>query len=86
MALSSKQRKKLPDSAFAYPKQRKYPVPTEAQAKKAGISEKQRLRLHRNSLARAAETGTSGTYAIVQRKVDARSGGKVKTKGGKSRG
>ncbi len=86
MALSSKQRKNLPDSAFAYPKERKYPVPTKAQAKKAGISEKKRLRLHRDALAKAAQTGTSGTYSTVQRKVEARSGGKVKTKGGKSGG
>ena len=43
-----KQRDKLPDSAFVYPKKRKYPVPTKKQAEKAGISERQRLRLHRN--------------------------------------
>ncbi len=73
MALTSKQRKALPDKAFAYPKQRKYPVPTKAQAKKAGISEKQRLKLHRNALARAAQKGTSGSYSHVRKVVRKRS-------------
>ena len=77
MALTSKQRKALPASAFAYPKQRKYPVPTKAQAKKAGISERQRVGLHRNALARASQSGTSGSYAHVGRHVRNRSGGKV---------
>ena len=36
MALTTKQRNALPDNAFAYPKKRKYPVPTKAQAKKVG--------------------------------------------------
>jgi len=74
MALSSKQRDALPDNAFAYPRKRKYPVPTKAQAKKAGISEKQRLAIHRNALARAAQKGTSGTYSTVLKKVRKRSG------------
>ena len=73
MALTRKQRKALPDEAFAYPKKRKYPVPTKAQAKKAGISEKQRLKLHRNALARAAQKGTSGSYDHVLRLVRKRS-------------
>jgi hypothetical protein len=34
-------------------------VPTKAQARKAGISEAQRLRAHRNALSRAAQSGTS---------------------------
>lgn len=66
----------LPDSAFVYPKKRKYPVPTKKQAEKAGISEKQRLRLHLNALARAAQKGTYGAYREVAEVVDARSGGK----------
>jgi len=90
MALTSKQRKKLPDSAFAYPKQRKYPVPTRKQAAKAGISETQRLGLHRNALSRAAQKGTSGSYSKVAGKVATRSGGKVtpsgRTAGGKKGG
>jgi hypothetical protein len=74
MALTSRQRAALPDSAFAYPSQRKYPVPTKAQARHAGISERQRLGLHRNALSRSAQSGTSGSYRHVARKVTARSG------------
>jgi len=77
MALTAKQRNALPRSAFAYPRTRKYPVPTKAQAKRAGIPERQRLALHRNALARAAQPGTSGSYAHVGKHVRARSGGKV---------
>lgn len=69
MALTAKQRNKLPDSAFAYPKTRKFPIPTKSQARKAGISESQRVGLHRNALSRAAQSGTSGSYAGVARKV-----------------
>jgi hypothetical protein len=72
MALSAKQRNKLPPSAFAYPSARKYPVPTKAQAQKAGISERQRVGLHRNALSRAAQSGTSGSYAHVARVVNRR--------------
>ena len=82
MALTSRQRAKLPPSAFAYPSTRSYPVPTKAQAKKAGISEKARLAMHRNALSRAAQAGTSGSYGHVASKVRARSsvkpGGKRK--------
>lgn len=70
--LSAKQRNKLPASAFAYPKARKYPVPTPAQAKKAGISQKQNAGLHRNALSRAAQSKTSGSYGHVARKVASR--------------
>jgi hypothetical protein len=73
MALTSKQRAKLPASAFAYPKTRKYAVPTKTQAKKAGISERQRVGLHRNALARAAQSGTSGSYRHVAKHVARRS-------------
>jgi hypothetical protein len=73
MALSSKQRSKLPPSAFAYPKTRKYPVPTANQAKKAGISERQRLGLHRNALSRAAQSNTVGSYRHVAKHVARRS-------------
>jgi hypothetical protein len=72
MALTAKQRNALPDSAFAYPKTRKYPVPTKAQARKAGISETQRQGLHRNALSRSAQRQTSGSYRTVARKVKAR--------------
>jgi hypothetical protein len=79
MALTAKQRRKLPDSAFAYPTQRKYPVPTKTQAKRAGISETQRLGLHRNALSRSAQSGTHGSYSHVARKV-ARTPSPVKPK------
>ncbi len=77
MALSAAQRRRLPKSAFALPSQRKYPVPTKAQAKKAGISEAQRVRLHRNALARSTNKATAGSYPTIARKVRARSGGQV---------
>ena len=69
VALTPKQRSKLPPSAFAYPSARKYPVPTQNQAQKAGISETQRVGLHRNALSRAAQSATAGTYGHVARAV-----------------
>jgi hypothetical protein len=69
MALSSKTRSKLPDSAFAYPAERKYPIQTPKQA--------------RNALARAAQKGTSGSYRHVAEKVRAKHGDKVATVGRK---
>jgi hypothetical protein len=77
MALTAKQRKALPASAFALPSKRAYPVPTKAQARKAGISETQRLALHRNALARSTSSKTAGSYPTIAKKVRARSGGKV---------
>ena len=73
MALTAKQRRRFPKSAFAYPSQRKYPVPTKSQARKAGISEKQRIGLHRNALSRAAQSSTSGSYGHVAKHVSRRS-------------
>ena len=69
MALSAKRRKALPRSAFVYPSQRKYPIDTLARA--------------RNALARAAQSGTSGSYATVARKVRARYGNRVASVGRK---
>jgi len=77
MALTSRQRAKLPNSAFAYPSKRAYPMPTKAQARAAGISEAQRLRVHRNALARSAQSQTSGSYPTVARVARARTGGQV---------
>jgi hypothetical protein len=77
MALTSKQRNKLPDSAFALKGSRRYPVPTKAQARKAGISERQRVGLLRNALGRAGQSKTAGSYPTIARKVRARAGGKV---------
>jgi hypothetical protein len=61
--------KRLPSSAFAYPKTREYPINTVKRA--------------RNALARAAQKGTSGSYAHVARRVRSRYGNKVATVGRK---
>jgi len=82
MALTAKQRRALPDSAFALTG-RRYPVPTKAQAKRAGISEAQRIRLHRNALARSTNRRTAGSYPTIARKVRARAGNRVASVGGK---
>lgn len=79
MALTAKQRAKLPPSAFVYPKARKYPVPTKAQARKAGISEKQRVATHRAAKSYAARKSTSGTAAKVNAVVHKR--GPLRPKG-----
>jgi hypothetical protein len=73
MPLTAAQKRKLPPSAFVYPKQRRYPVPTKAQAKAAGISEASRLRTHRNALSRAAQKTTMGSVKTVRAKVNKRS-------------
>jgi len=83
MALTAKQRAKLPDSAFAYPASRKYPVPTKAQAKKAGISEMERIKIHRAAKAYVARKTTSGTPAKVNALVHKR--GPLKPAGRKRR-
>ena len=72
MALTAAQRRRLPPSAFVYPKSRKYPVPTKAQAKKAGISESQRIAIHRSAKSRAAQKTTMGTSAKVNAVVHRR--------------
>lgn len=67
--LSSKQRRRLPASSFAYPAQRKYPIDTPARA--------------RNALSRAAQKNTFGTYAHVKAAVSRKypSIGRKRTKG-----
>jgi hypothetical protein len=82
--LTTKQRNALPKSAFAYPATRRFPVPTAAQARAAGISEGQRQRILRNAVARAAQTGTSGSKAHVRRIAMQRSGGPAGQWGGSS--
>jgi hypothetical protein len=64
MALSTKQRNALPPSAFLDPKNRRFPVPTKAQARKAGISEAQRLRTLRNARSRAAQSQAKGVKHV----------------------
>jgi hypothetical protein len=71
--LTAAQRNKLPSSAFAYPGSRKYPVPTQAQARRAGISERQRLAIHRSALQRAGQSQTMGSYGRVASVVRTRS-------------
>ena len=58
MALTARQRANLPPSQFAYPARRAYPINTPARA--------------RNALARAAQSGTSGSYRTVERAVNRR--------------
>lgn len=55
-----------------YPKARKYPVPTKAQAKRAGISERERIKVHRAAKAYAARRSTMGTPAKVNAVVHKR--------------
>lgn len=77
MALTAKQRNALPRNAFAMPGSRRYPVPTKAQAKKAGISERQRLGILRNALSRAAQDHTAGSRATVVGMVRRRAKGQI---------
>lgn len=79
MALTTKQRNALPRSAFLIPSRRAYPMPTKAQARRAGISEAQRLRTHRNALARAAQPQTGASYPRAARMARSRTGGKIAT-------
>lgn len=81
MALTSRQRSKLPPSAFLDPRARRFPVPTQAQAKRAGISEAQRIRTLRSALSRAGQQQARGvktvTPSMARRKVATRGAGKV---------
>jgi hypothetical protein len=65
--MKAKKRKALPNSAFAYPKARKYPIDTKARA--------------RNALSRAAQSGTSGSYTHVAKAVRAKYGNAIPTVG-----
>jgi len=83
VALTSRQRNALPRSAFVYaPKtaprsQWRYPVPTKAQARKAGISETQRARTHRAALSYSARRTTMGSPRTVRSVVAKRHAGAV---------
>jgi hypothetical protein len=72
-SLTARQRNALPRSAFVYPASRKYPVPTKAQARRAGISEGQRIAIHRSALSRAGQRKTMGSYGKVAAVVRKRS-------------
>ena len=69
MSISAAKRRRLPKSDFAYPSKRKYPIDTLKRAK--------------NALARAAQSGTSGSYQHVARAVKRKWGSKVASVGGK---
>lgn len=92
MALTARQRRRLPDSAFLDRRHRRFPAPTAAQARRAGISEAQRVRTLRSALSRAAQhqparqaRGRGGrtvtvktiTPTLARRTVAARAGGKI---------
>lgn len=83
MALTARQRNALPRSAFALhsgPRSNwRYPTPTKAQARKAGISERQRARTHRAALSYAARRNTRGSTATVRKAVASRHQGAVKS-------
>lgn len=63
--MKAQRRNKLPRSAFAYKRSRKYPIDTPKRARAA--------------LSRAAQSKTSGTYQHVARRVRARYGNKIKS-------
>ena len=71
--LSAAQRAKLPARAFLA-SGRRFPAPTKADARKAGISEGQRQRVLRNAVARAGQSHTHGSKGHVQAKAKTRSG------------
>jgi hypothetical protein len=54
-------------------------MPTKAQARRAGISEKQRLNIHRNALSRASQRNTRGSYPKVAKVARTRTQGQIKT-------
>jgi hypothetical protein len=91
MALSTAQRNRLPRSAFVYaPKGSprsswRYPVPTRAQARAAGISERTRAATHRAALSYSARRTTMGTPGRVRSVVARRHAGAVASVG-RSRG
>ena len=79
--LSAAQRRALPRSAFLDPAGRRFPVPTPSQARRAGISERQRLGILRNALARSAQRQRPGarrvTPTATRAKVRRRAGGAI---------
>ncbi len=83
MALTARQRNKLPRSAFLDPKNKRFPAPTKAQARKAGIPETQRVKTLRNALSRAAQSQARGvkkvTPTLARRKVATRAAGQVES-------
>jgi hypothetical protein len=71
MALTTAQRRRLPKSAYAYAPDNvrshwRYPVPTKAQARRAGISEGQRRRTINSAKSYSAHRRTIGSAARIQ--------------------
>jgi hypothetical protein len=89
MALTTKQRNALPPSAFGDPRNRRFPMPTKGQARKAGISEAQRVRTLRSALSRAAQGQAKGVKRVsptlARKTVGKRAGGKVASVKGRRR-
>lgn len=83
MALTARQRAALPASAFVYhsgPRSNwRYPTPTRAQARAAGISETQRAATHRAALAYSARATTRGAHSTVRAHVAARHQGAIRS-------
>jgi len=66
-SLTAASRRRLPSSAFAYPRTRRYPIDTPRRA--------------RNALARAAQPRTAGSYRHVAAAVRRRYGDRIGTVG-----
>lgn len=81
MAITARQRRALPRSAFALPGSRKYPVPTKAQARRAGIPTSSLGGMYRSALSRAGQARTAGSYPTVARKVRAVAGNRIASVG-----
>jgi hypothetical protein len=90
MALTTAQRNRLPRSAFALhsgPRSNwRYPAPTKAQARRAGISEAQRARTHRAALSYGARRSTRGHPSTVRAHVRRQHQGAVRSMRGRGRG
>jgi hypothetical protein len=88
VALTAAQRNRLPASAFVIhsgPRSKwAYPLPSPAQARKAGISEPQRQRMLRAAAAYSARSSTRGSYSKIAPRARRRAGGT--TKGGRAWG
>jgi hypothetical protein len=79
MALTTAQRNRLPRSAFVYSggkntprSQWKYPMPTKAQAQKAGISETQRMQIHAAAKSYSSRSTTMGSRSTINKVAKAR--------------
>jgi hypothetical protein len=80
MALTARQRARLPRSAFLYAPRGasrskwRYPVPTRAQARRAGIGEGQRQRIAKSAVSYSAHRNTIGSRRRIEPIARARAG------------